>query len=130
MKKRLLKDLPFGNLEEGTVLYKVNAGYQVSQGETFYSTGGSSDNGIIQLSKVEKEIIDKIFDDSEWFEEATLKKVYLIPRRNSITLRFKSMDLDDAVAIAKGLKHIFPMLKDGSYIWNEFGDADIELSNN
>lgn len=130
MKKRLLKDLPFADLNTGTVLYRVNSSYQISRGETFYETGGSSDNGIIVLDKKEKEIVDEIFDNTDWFANATLQDVRVVPKRDSITIKFLPMDLDDVTTIARGIKHIFPHLKDGSYAWGEYGDEEIRITNN
>lgn len=129
MKKRLLKDLPFADLNAGTVLYKVNSDYQISRGETFYGTGGSSDNGIIVLDKNEKEIVDEIFDKADWFSDAVLEDVKIVPKNNSITISFLPMDIDDVIKLAKGIRHIFPHLKDGSYSWNEYGDEEIRISN-
>ena len=87
-KKRLLKDLPFGNLNKGAVLYKVNSSYQMSRGETFYTAGGSSNNGINVLDNAEKSIVDEIWENPKWFENAELKHIDFIPKPTSITLNF------------------------------------------
>lgn len=133
MKKRLLKDLPFADLNAGTVIYRVNSGYQISHGETFYTSGGSSHNGVTILDKKEKEIIDEIFDNPDWFVEAKLEELKIVPKRESITLKFSPMDIDDVIDLAKGIKHIFPHLKDvkdGSYVWNKYGNETIHIDNN
>lgn len=80
-KKRLLKDLPFGDLKVGSVLYKVNSGYQISLGETFYEQGGSSGRGVIVLDNIEKSIINEIWDNGEWFEDAILKHIDFVPKK-------------------------------------------------
>ena len=130
MKKRLLKDLPFGNLEKGAVLYKVNSGYQISRGETFYSTGGSSDNGINVLDEAEKNIVDEIWENEKWFEDAVLKELVFIPKTDSITLRFDPMDIDDVIDLTKGLIHILPELGKEGWTWSKFKNLTTIIKNN
>ena len=130
MKKRLLKDLPFGNLTKGDVLYQVNSSYQISGGQCYYSTGGSSSNGTQVLDKNEKEIIDTIWDNDNWFEEATLKHLDFIPKKDSITIRFDSMDIEDVESLVKGIIHILPKLDEKNYTWNKFINLTTQIKNN
>lgn len=129
-KRRLKKDLPFGNLDKGIVLYSVNSGYQISGGETFYSTGGSSDNGTQVLDEKEKEIVDMIWDNEEWFEDSTLKHLDFIPKRDSIEIRFESMDIDDVIDFTKGLIHILPQMGNKGWTWSKFKNLTTQIKNN
>lgn len=128
-KKRLLKDLPFGGLKNGTVLYKVNSGYQISHGETFYSTGGSSDNGVMVLDQKEESIVDMIWDNPDWFVDAELKHVDFVPKNDSITIRFDSMDIDDVIDFTKGLIHILPEMEKEGWVWSKFKNITTSIKN-
>ncbi|NIA30721.1 MAG: hypothetical protein GWP06_12515, partial [Actinobacteria bacterium] len=109
-KKRLLKDLPFGNLNKDIVLHKANDSYQVNGGETYYSSGGNSNNGCEVCNEKEKEIIDMIWDNSDWFEIADLKHIDIIPKTTEIIIRFEPIDIEDVESFAKGIIHILPEL--------------------
>lgn len=128
MKKRLLKDLPFGRLSKNTVLYKVNGSYQVSGGKTYYENS-SSDNATYICEPNEREIIDLIWENPDWFEEATLSHIDFIPTTTSITLRFNPIDIDDSEYLAKGIIHILKHLEDGSYVWNKFKSITTSIKN-
>ncbi len=125
-KRRLVKDLPFDGLSVGTVLWKGGRGhggnYSVSNIPTFYESGGSSDNGIHVFDKSVEDILDVIWDNEEWFEDADLTHIEIVPATDSITLRFKPIDKEEAVELAKGIQHVLKHLQDGSYVWNKFKD--------
>ena len=133
-KKRLLKDLPFSDLTVGTVIWKGGRGhggeFSVSNGKTYYKCGGSSDNGIRVFEQNEEDILDTIWEDKKWFEEANIKHIDILPKTNSIILRFDSIDLEDAEDLAKGIINILPHLKDDSYTWNKFSDITTQIVNN
>jgi hypothetical protein len=128
-KKRLLKDLPFGQLDKGSVLYQVNNSYQISRGETFYSSGGSSDNGAIVLDEKEKSIIDEIWENPDWFEDAILKEIVFVPKVSSIMLAFEPMDIEDVIDLTKGIIKILPHLSDGNYVWKQFSEVNTRIAN-
>jgi len=128
--KRLLKDLPFERLTKGTVLVKRNGNYEVGNFETYYETGGSSSNSTWVYSGAEKEIIDIIWDNSDWFEEASLKHIDIILGKEQITLKFDPISAETTTALAKGIQRILPHLNDGSYTWNGMGDVTTKIKNN
>jgi len=129
MKKRLLKDLPFGDLKKDTVLHKVNGGYQENRGNTYYEEGGSSSNGIYVCEKNEQEIIDLIWENPEWFQEAIINHVDFVPTTTGITMRFESMDIEDVEWLTKGVMHILGHLEDDNYIWNKFTGFSMSIKN-
>ena len=128
-KKRLLKDLPFDSLTKGKVLYKENGTYKTSGGKTFYENGGDSSRSTMVLGESGKDIVDVIWNNEEWFENADLNHIKFIPETNSITLHFDPIDLDDVEVLTKGLIHILSHLKDGCYTWNKFKDITTEIRN-
>ena len=134
LKRRLLKDLPFGNLKVNTVIYKANRGhggnYSISHGETYYKEGGSSSNGITTFDDSEEAILNAIWDNPEWFEDAVLEHIDFIPSNTSITLKFKAMDIEDVETLTKGLIHILDHLKDDNYTWNDFKAFTTSIRNN
>lgn len=127
-KKRLLKDLPFSNLKSGNVLTKGNGGYYQERGEMIYSSGGSSHNGWKVLQGSEIDIIDKIWEDTEWFEDADLSEIVIHVNCNEISLSFKPLDLGQAQDFAKGvascLKNFYGKEK-GSYVWHQWNGFKI-----
>lgn len=131
-KRRLLKDLPVGNLKIGDVIVKGGRGhggrYSITNLNTFYDTGGSSSNGLKVFDEAEESIIDLIWNNDEWVEDANLDTLVLVPSTNRITIHFKSIDAEDAEALAKGIIHILEHLGDGKhanggYIWNKFSNV-------
>ena len=130
MRKRLLKDLPFANLKTGDVIRNEGGRYLIHHGESFYEGGGSSDKGIENFGESEDQLLDKIWDDCEWFEDAELKHIELVPKTGSITLRFDPIDIEDAETLAKGIIHILPELTKGNHTWNKFKDITTAMRNN
>ena len=121
MKKRLLKDLPFGNLNKRAVLTKDNGGYYIERGETIYKGGGSSHNGWNTLDDKECEIVNVIWDNEEWFVDATIKHIDIKATTNKIIIEFDAVDLGQAQLFAKGLKHTFLHFgEEENYAWNIF----------
>lgn len=133
-KRRLLKDLPFDGCKKDTVIYQAGWGhggrYSISHKETYYSTGGSSSNGLTAFEKNEEEIIDLIWDNPEWFADADLKHIDFVYTTNSITLRFDSIDIEDAKELTRGIIHILPHLKEKGWAWDKFGEITTEIKNN
>lgn len=134
-KKRLLKDLPFENdILAGTVICKGSRGtgtkYTVTRGSTYYGGGGSSSNGLLTFTEPEEDIIDAIWDKKNWFEPAELKHIDFVPKSDSITLRFKNIDREDAENLMKGLIHILPQMSEKGYAWSEFSDITTAIKNN
>lgn len=129
-KKRLLKDLPFGNLKVGNVLTKGNGGYYIDNGETLYKSGGSSSNDWNVLDSKEIEIIDMIWDNKDWFTDAVLKHIDIKAKTDGLLISFDSLDLGQAQTFAKGIKSC--LMNYGSeevnYSWNEFKGFTISLS--
>jgi hypothetical protein len=68
--KRLIKDLPF--MKRDTVWVKCNNTYQMNNGETQHSGNlfSYSSNGIVQLNEIAKDLVDTIWDNEKWFEDA------------------------------------------------------------
>ena len=132
--RRLLKDLPFENLEKGDVISRGNKGFggefSISGGQTFYEGGGSSDRGLQGFNDKEEDILREIWDNEEWFADADLKHIDLIPATKSITLRFEPIDIEEAEILAKGIIKILPHLQDGSYAWNKFKNITTQIKNN
>lgn len=130
----MLKDLPFGNLKAGAVIYKGGRGhggqFSISRGNTYYQEGGSSHDGLIAFDDTEESILSAIWENEEWFEDATLSHIDVIPSTTCITLRFKAIDKEEAETLAKGIIHILPHLQDDSYTWNEFKDFTTAIRNN
>lgn len=129
-KRRLLKDLPFANLKKGVVINFINNSYSIHNGDTFYIGGGSSSNGISMFEKSEEDILDTIWNNSEWFEDAVLTHIDFIPRNNSITLKFDSIDIEEAEALTKGIIHILDHLQDGNFTWSGFKNITTSIRNN
>ena len=127
-KKRLLKDLPFGDLKIGKVLDRVNGSYQITRFPTYYKEGGSSDNATSILDETEKNIIDLVWDNEDWFEPAIVDHIDFIPVDSGILLKFDSIDAIDKEDLIKGLIHILEHLKDGSYTWNKFDDITTRIT--
>jgi len=88
-KKRLKKDLPFGELEAGMVLTKTDDGYEIRFKGFCYP-----------LPENEASIIDKIWNDEEWFESATIDIVTVAYSYDKIEVRFPAMDGEDAHLLA------------------------------
>jgi len=121
MKKRLLKDLPFGELNKGTVLTKGNGGYYVDRGQTIYKEGGSSDNGWSVLDDKECAIIDMVWENETWFAESTIKHIDIKATTTKILIEFEPVDLGQAQLFAKGIQHSFLHYgEEKNYSWNIF----------
>lgn len=133
-KRRLLKDLPFDHCIKGTVIYKASRGhggnYSISNKTTFYETGGSSSNGLWAFEKNQEEIIDLIWDNEKWFEDADLKHIDFITTPTSVTLRFSSIDIEEAEELTKGLIHILPKLAEKGWVWSKFDNITTSIKNN
>jgi hypothetical protein len=118
MKKRLLKDLPFENIKANEVIFKGSHGhgnaYCISMGTTIYSTGGDSDNGCKSFDEIESSILDTIWDNPQWFEEAKLSHIKISHHKSQIILDFPSQDLDDALEFAKVIQHLLVVFYDQS----------------
>lgn len=128
--KRLLKDLPFENLKAGTVIIKRNSGYEIPSFPTYYDVGGSSSNGTQCIyNGSEKDIINTVWDNEDWFEEATLEHIDIVLGRSEIKLRFKPLSADKANDLAHGIAEILKHLDDGSYVWNGMGSVTTKIKN-
>lgn len=127
MTKRLLKDLPFEHLKKDSVVEYVNSGYRVNLGNTYYSTGGSSDGGCFGFDKPTEEILSLVWDNPEWFEEASLNHISFVPSRTSVILEFKPIDIGDAEDLARGIIHILKHLEEGSYVWGKFKNITTKM---
>jgi len=132
-KRRLLKDMPFDNLSKGTVVSTGLGGlygkYHIEQGNTYYKSGSSSSRGVTTFDKKVEEIIDLVWDNEEWFEDADLEEIKVIPSNTKIILEFKPIDIEEAENLAKGIMHILPHLGDDSYVWGKFKDVKTIISN-
>lgn len=134
-KKRLLKDLPFGNLEKGDVIYKGSRGfggsYSITNGNLYYESGGASDRGLQGFNHAEEAILDTVWDNPEWFEVADLKHIDFIQKKGQIILRFEPIDKGDQEDLVKGLIHILPKLgEEKGWTWNKFKDITTSMKNN
>ncbi len=133
-KRRLLKDLPFDGCGKGVIIWKGGRGhggkYSISNKETYYSTGGSSSNGLTLFDKNEEEIIDLIWDNKDWFVDADLKHIDFIFTTTSVMLKFDSIDIEDSKDLTRGLIHILPELKKKGWTWERFGDITTAIKNN
>lgn len=126
-KRRLLKDLPFENLKAGVVIWKGSRGgnfkYSVTRPTTFYKEGGESSGGVVSFDAPNAEVIlDTIWDNEEWFEDADITHIDIkIISNHEISLQFGSMDYEDVEYLAKGIQHQLQinMPKD-KYVWNKF----------
>jgi len=120
-KKRLRKDLPFGKLSSGDVLTKSNDGYYVELGDTLYDGGGSSSKGQNIMEDKECEMLDLIWDNSDWFEPATIDQITMKAECSKIILSFEPLDLRQAQDLAKGIRHhLLDFGNDGNYSWSEY----------
>lgn len=129
-KKRLLKDLPFCNLTAGKVLTKANGGYYIDGGELIYSGGGHSSNGIEALNTVECSIVDLIWEDAKWMEDAKIKHIEAKAGLSSITLSFKPVDLGQSQTLAMGIVSCLTRFfgtEDGQHTWDEFRGFTISI---
>lgn len=122
-KKRLLKEMPFGDLKVGSVLTSVNGGYEINNGQTFYREGGSSSNGTTCFNGAEEDIITAVWNDKKWFEDADLKHIEIKAERSKIILEFEPLDLDDAQTLARGIQSCLTLFygeEDSNYVWKHF----------
>jgi len=130
-KRRLLKDLPFGHLKIGDVIWKGGRGhggqYSISNFNTYYETGGDSSNGIKCFEKNEEEILNTIWDNEEWFEDADINHIDFICKKDEIVLKFKPIDKEEIEVLVKGIIHILPELEKGSYTWNKFKNITTKI---
>lgn len=133
-KRRLLKHLPFDNLEPGDVIWRGGRGhggeFSVSRGHTFYESGSSSGNGIYGFNKSAEEILLKIWDDPDWFEDANLTHIDVVAKTDSITLRFKPIDIEEAEEFMRGLIHILPEIEKAGFVWSKFKGITTTIKNN
>jgi hypothetical protein len=130
MKKRLLKDLPFGGLNAGIVLTKANGGYHVALGNTMYREGGESSNGWIVLSESEAAIVDMIWGNADWFVDARVNNLDFKVGKDNILVTFPSLDLEDAQVLAKGMKHCLIQFfgqEAQTYTWHKFKGFTISI---
>ena len=122
MKKRLLKDLPFGHLNKNSVLTKNGCGYFIDNGVVLYTQGGGADNGKTVFEKEEEDIIDMIWDNPDWFIDAEIKNIVIKAGTQSIEIIFDAVDLGQAQLFARGINHCLKSHygQDGNYSWNIF----------
>ena len=128
--RRLLKDLPFDGLKRGDVLKQTNGGYCLTGFSTYYSTGGSSSSGTKCSDGVSTDILDTIWENTEWFEPAELKHIDIVLGKSQIALRFEPISAEKAETLARGIQHIIKHLDDGSCIWNGMGGVTTQIKNN
>lgn len=127
MKKRLLKDLPF--LDKDKVVVK-HQDFRVNGGQTFYDGGGSSSNATTGFSESETAILVLIWDNKEWFQDAELRHITVIPSTTNVIIKFDPIDIEDAESLASGIIHLLKTnLQDGSWVWSEFDIESSELRN-
>ena len=128
-KKRLLKDLPFRKLTKGTVLTTGNHGYYIDRGVTYYAGGGSSNNGWIVLDEAEIEIVRMIWENPEWFTDATVPILDMKVFTDKIEITFASLDLGQAQMLARGIQSCLANFgnEEESYVWQEFKGFTILL---
>jgi len=88
-KKRLKKDLPFGELKAGMVLTKTDDGYEICFKGFSYP-----------LPDNETSIIDKIWNDEEWFEPAIVDVLVIKYSYDKIEIVYPTMDGEDAHLLA------------------------------
>lgn len=129
-KKRLLKDLPFGNLTKGTVLTEGNGGFYVDRGETIYKEGGSSSNGGVTLEGTEIEVVQMIWENPAWFTDATVPNLAMKVSTSKIEITFAPLDLKQAQDLAKGIRNCLQNFgnEEQKYVWQEFKGFTISLS--
>jgi len=128
MKKRLLKDLPFGELNKGAVITKGNGGYYIDFGDTYYEYGGVSSNRWEVFGKKECEIINTIWHNSEWFEDATLNHIDIQVHSNKIIFEFNHLDMGQSQLFARGVVHCLnKYYGKGSYSWNIFNNFTMTI---
>lgn len=106
MKKRILKDLPFRDVKKGDVIGFINNRYRIDHGDMIYDGGSTAHIGITEFDLTEHAILDKIWNDSEWFEEAKINHVNVVASKDHLTLWFDSLDLADAQEFARGVIHL------------------------
>jgi len=125
-KKRLKRDLPFGKnnfTEEGTVIRFSGITFSIDRGNAFYEDGSTSHNGIYTFDEPEAKILEKIWGDSDWFEDATLSHVdIVIYGNNKIILEFDELDAEDVENLARSINHYFHSImgkEKENYVWDE-----------
>lgn len=134
-KKRLKRDLPFGKnnfTEKGTVIRFSGTTFSVDYGNAFYKDGGTSHNGMYTFDESEAKILEKIWVDSDWFEDATLSHIDIVIRNDKITLEFdKKIDAEDAENLAKAINHYFQSImgkEEESYAWDKLAGFTTTLT--
>ena len=128
MKKRLLKDLPFGGLNKNTVLTKGNGGYYIERGDTIYNGGGGSHNGWTTFDGKECDIINMIWDNTDWFVEANINHLEIKATTTGIIIGFDAVDMGQAQLFAKGLQQcLLHYGEEEKYSWNIFKGFTTQL---
>jgi len=130
MKKRLLIDLPFGNLNRNRVLTKTGCSFYIDNGATIYKDGGMSSNARSVFTDKESEILEAIWENEKWFVEATFNHLEIEASIDNIKINFDSLDLEDVQTLARGIKHCLIMhygQDSESYVWDKFKDFTISI---
>jgi hypothetical protein len=101
-KKRLKKDLP--GFKVGTVFVKCNNRYEISRGEVIYNGNlfASSSNGIYMTEPKETELINELWNNEKWLEDADFSRAQWNVKDNIISITFeKDVDPEDLLTVAK-----------------------------
>jgi len=101
-KKRLKKDLPFGEFNrtvKGTVINYDGIKYFIHK---YFSY-----DDIYVFEENATQILNTIWNDPTWFEDAKINHIDILIDNDKIILRFDSVDIKDAENLAKAIDHYF-----------------------
>ena len=122
-KKRLKKDLPFGEFNrtvKGTVINYDGIKYFIHK---YFSY-----DDIYVFEENATQILNTIWNDPTWFEDAKINHIDILIDNDKIILRFDNLDIKDVVNLAKAIDHYFhSVLEKEDYILGELAGFTTEI---
>jgi len=122
-KKRLKKDLPFGEFNrtvKGTVINYDGIKYFIHK---YFSY-----DDIYVFEENATQILNTIWNDPTWFEDAKINHIDILIDNDKIILRFDNLDIKDVENLAKAIDHYFhSVLEKEDYILGELAGFTTEI---